>query len=207
MYARSTTVTTPAESVETNIARVHDEFFPQITAIDGCVGMSMLVDRDTGECILTTAWRDELAMRASTAVINPMRERAAQELGGSVTSVQEWEVAVMHRDHRVGDGACCRTTWLRAEPSLIDRAIDIFKLGVLPQAEQMDGFCSASLLVDRTSGLASATVTFDTRAAVEATRDRAAAIRAGVAEEIGLEFLDIREFDVALAHLHVPEMV
>lgn len=207
MYARSTTVTTPADTVETNIARVRDEFFPQITAIDGCVGMSMLVDRDTGDCILTTAWRDELAMRASAAVVNPMRERAAQELGGSITDVQEWEVAVMHRDHRVGDGACCRTTWLRTDPTLVDRAIDIFRLGVLPQAEQMDGFCSASLLVDRTSGLASTTVTFDTRAAVEATRDRAASIRAGVAEEIGLEFLDIREFDVALAHLHVPEMV
>jgi hypothetical protein len=36
-----------------------------------------------------------------------------------------------------------------ADPSQADRSIDIFKLGALPQIEQLEGFCSASLLVNR----------------------------------------------------------
>ena len=137
----------------------------------------MLVDRASGECIVTSAWRDEVAMRSSSAAATSLRERAARRMGGAITSVQEWEVAVMHRDHHAGAGACCRTTWLRTEPATLDWAIDLFKHGVLPRAEQLHGFCSASLLVDRNAGLAVATVTFDDRAAVEASRDRAAAIR------------------------------
>lgn len=206
MYARSTTVTAPADAVDLNIVRIRDEVFPRLREIDGCIGMSMLVDRATGDCIMTTSWRDDLAMRDSARQVDTLRTEAARSMGGEIVSVQEWEVAVMHRDHRLGDGACCRATWLRTEPAQLDRAVDIFRIGVLPQAEQLAGFCSASLLVDRNSGLAVSTVTFDTPDAVERTRDRAAAIRADVAQQIGLEFLDIREFEVALAHLHVPEM-
>lgn len=207
MYARSTSMTAPRDAVEENIAKARDEILPEVTSIDGCIGMSMLVDRSTGECILTSAWRDDIAMRDSSAAVTSMRDRAAREMNGEIDSVQEWEVAVMHRDHHVDEGACCRTTWLRTEPATMDRAIDLFKHGVLPRAEQMEGFCSASLLVDRESGLAVSTVTFDSREAVAATRERAASIRSDVAAEIGLEFLDIREFDVAMAHLHVPELV
>lgn len=207
MFARSTTLTTPAEGLDDTIALVRDEAMPQITSVDGCLGMSMLVDRETGQCIATTAWEDEESMRASAGAMTELRERAAADVGGQVTSVQEWEVEVVHRNHHVGQGACCRATWLRTEPVDLDRAVEVFRDGVLPQAEGFQGFCSASLLVDRNAGLAVATVTFDTRADVEATRERAATIRSDVAQEIGLEYLDVREYEVAIAHLHVPELV
>ena len=31
--------------------------------------------------------------------------------------VREWEIAVLHRDHRAAVGACARITWTRADPS------------------------------------------------------------------------------------------
>ena len=64
--------------------------------MDGCVGLSMLADRDTGHCIVTTSWRDEAAMRSSGEDVRPSAERTAELLGGR-PELQEWEIAAMHR--------------------------------------------------------------------------------------------------------------
>jgi len=39
--------------------------------MDGCIGLSMLVNRDTGHCIVTSAWRDEESMHASNRNHSP----------------------------------------------------------------------------------------------------------------------------------------
>ena len=63
MYARSTTLTGAPATIDDGIAHVCDEVMPAITAMPGCMGMSMLADRATGRCIVTSSWRDLAAMR------------------------------------------------------------------------------------------------------------------------------------------------
>ena len=72
--------------------------------------------------------------------------------------------------------------------------------------EDLDGFCSASLLVDRSSGRAVSSATFESRAAMSRSRDKGAALRASSAKQSGATLVDVAEFDLALAHLRVPEM-
>ena len=62
---------------------------------------------------------------------------------------------------RSNDGACVRATWVKVGPDQIDRAIDFYKTTILPALEELEGFCSASLLVDRASGRAVASASFD----------------------------------------------
>ncbi|MGE5746688.1 MAG: hypothetical protein ACM33U_05460, partial [Solirubrobacterales bacterium] len=66
--------------------------------------------------------------------------------------------------------------------------------------------CSASMMVDRATGRSAGTITFDSREALERSREQAANIRAGAVKEMGAEILDFREFELALAHLDEPEM-
>jgi len=77
---------------------------------------------------------------------------------------------------------------------------------ILPQLEQTLGFCSASLLVNRSTGLGCATTAWETRAAMEASRSAADDMRSRAATDAGGEIVDVQEFDLAYAHLHVPEM-
>jgi len=78
---------------------------------------------------------------------------------------------------------------------------------LLPQIQEFEGFCSASLLVDRPSGSAVSSVTFDSHEAMQHTRSLAAVVREEGSREASGEVLDVAEFELALAHLRVPELV
>lgn len=204
MYARSTTIEGDPGNIDAGIAFIKDEVMPAVSELDGCVGLSLVADRKSGRCIATSSWESEEAMIASRDAMASFRERGGELLGGS-PQIDEWEVAVMHRDHAAHDGACCRVVWSRAADAEI--SMDRFRSVALPALRQLDGFCSASLLVDRAAGRGCVTATFDSREALDASREPAAAMRERATAEAGIEFTDVAEFDLVLAHLRVPELV
>ena len=205
MHARTTTIQAQPSSIDDGIAYVRDTVLPALEGLEGFIGLSLLADRSSGRCIATSAWQSEEAMRASEEAVRQVRDRAAEVFGGSA-DVEEWEIAVFHRDHRSGDGACVRATRVRVGPDQIDRGIDVYKTTVLPALEELEGFCSASLLVDRASGRAVASATFDSVEAKERNKDQLDRLRAAASQEAGAEVLEERDFELALAHLRVPEM-
>ncbi len=206
VHARSTTFQARESEIDAGIRYVQEEVMPAIMAMDGCIGLSMMVDRETGRCIATSAWADEQTMRAADSALRPMREQAGTILG-SDHRVDEWEIAVVHRDHQTTDSTCVRCTWLRTDPGRIDDAIERFRSDVLPTAEDMNGFCSASLMVNRETGRAVSSVTWDSREAMEGSREAATKLRSRVAEASGAQIEDVAEFNLILAHLRVPELV
>jgi heme-degrading monooxygenase HmoA len=205
MHARSTTIKGDPGTIEAGVAHVRDQVMPAVTEMPGCLGMSLVVDRETGRGIATTSWETEEAMAASRGSVAGLRARATEIFGGAEPLVEEWEVAVMHRDHPTHAGACCRITWTHTPD--VNRTVDYWRRELLPQFERMEGFCSASMLIDRAGSRTCGTLTFDSRAALEATRAQAAGIRETAARDVGVQFLDVAEFDLALAHLRLPEMV
>ena len=112
----------------------------------------------------------------------------------------------MHREHRAGEGACVRATWVKVDPAQLDGGIEFYKGTLLPALEELEGFCSASLLVDRASGRGVAAATFDNAEAIEQNKDQLDRIKATGSQEANAEVLDQCDFELALAHLRVPEM-
>ncbi|WP_203335543.1 hypothetical protein [Nocardioides limicola] len=206
MFARSISIMGDPNALDGAIAYVRQDVIVSVMACDGAIGLSMLSDRETGHCIVTSSWRDAESMHASRADLAPVRMRTGDILG-SPPQTEEWEVAVMHRDHHSMEGACCRATWLRFDKGTMDQALDVYRYVILPALEELDGFGSASLLINKELGRACSTVTFDTREAMEASRERSWAIREHGIRETGVDVLDTAEYDLVVAHLHLPEMV
>lgn len=205
MYARSTTVLAHLKSIDAGVAHIRDEVMPTLLGMEGCIGLSMLVDRNTGRCIATSAWRTREAMLASERQLRPVRDHVAEILGNR-PQVDEWEIAVLHRDHTSRSGACVRASWVRMAPAQADRVVDVYRMGLLPVMQDYDGFCSASLLVDRASGLAVSSVSYDSIESMQRSREKSDALREAGAREAGVEIVEVCEFELALAHLRVPEM-
>src|SRR5689334_23143565 len=126
MYARSNTMTGNPQAMDDLVAYVRDEVMPLVQGMDGCVGLSMLCDRDSGRCIVTTAWASEEAMRASDQGVRESRARAGEMMGGGAPEVREWEIAVLHRMHEGHDGACARVLWGEIDPAKAQDAMDTF---------------------------------------------------------------------------------
>jgi heme-degrading monooxygenase HmoA len=206
VHARSTTIQAQASSIDDGIAYMRDDLMRELENIDGYVGISLLIDRESGRCIITTAWETEDAMRASADKAKQLRSQAAGRFGGDTEKVEEWEIGVLHRDHQSRDGACVRTTWIKIPRDQADRSIEFYKDSVLPALEGLEGFCSSSFLMDRSSGRAVSSTTFDSRDAMDRNREQAKELRNTRTREMGADVLDVGEFELALAHLRVPEL-
>jgi quinol monooxygenase YgiN len=206
MYARSTTFQAEPSRLDDGIAFVRDEVMPSVTATEGCAGLSLLVDPDSGRCIVTSSWHDEASLRASEERVRPLRDRGAQ-LFGTTPTVDVWEIALLHRVQDAPEGACVRVTWTRGDPARAEEMIDMFRTRAISVMEGLTGFCSASLFVDRAGGRAVTSATYDSRASLELSQTGASQLRSGILQEAGLELEDIAEFELLLAHLRVPETV
>jgi hypothetical protein len=198
VFARSTTVQVRPRSLDAAVARVRDDVMPALPASEGCLGLSMLVNRRSGRCIVTTAWQTEKAMTAGERLQSLVNRATA---GSAMPEVEDWEIGVLHRDHTSGPGAWVRVSWVHVEPEQVDRLADLYRMVLLPKIVEFAGFCSASVLLDRPSGHAVSSVTFDSYQEMRTTRTLAV----GVREHVEGEVLEVDELQLALAHLRVPE--
>ena len=204
MFARSVTISgADTSTIDQGIGYIRDDVMPELRQI-GCVGMSLVVDRDSGDLIATSSWETRAARDASRELMAPYRAKAAEMLEGQV-SIADWEVALMHRDHAAFNLAACRITW--AHTSDVDDLLERYRTMVLPSITEAMGFCSASIFVDRERGAICVNTTFDSRATMVASRAWADANRGRAQEVADVVFTDVREFDLVLAHLRVPELV
>jgi hypothetical protein len=88
----------------------------------------------------------------------------------------------------------------------VEQALDAYRAGLLPRLEELDGFCSASLLVDRREGRAAGSVTYADRMTLERSRTDATAVGEEFAAAMDSQVLEVAEFELVLAHLRVPEI-
>ena len=79
------------EAVDDVVRYVREDVLPMVTELEGCVGLSLLTDRGTGRCIVTSAWQTEAAMRSSAERVGASRGRAAERFATTpdgVTCIQ-----------------------------------------------------------------------------------------------------------------------
>jgi len=206
MYARSSTFRGRPGSLDDGIEFVREEVLPTMLEMDGCIGLSMLANNETGLCISTSAWQSLETRNESEEQVRELREQIGDRLGGA-PEVDTWEIALIHRDHKSQEGARVRATWVRADPAEIDRLVTFTKNTTLPTLEELPGFCSASVMIDRDAGKGVVAVIFDSAAAEENSREAARGLREQFVRETGGEIIDVEQFDLVLAQLHAPELV
>ena len=196
--------------MDSGTAHIDGEILPALETMPGFVGLSLMLDRESGRSILTTAWDSEVAMAASEEAVHPMRAATAAAFGGSGpqpdSTVDRWQIVALHRDHRAHNGTWVRSTWLKLEPDRVKAALEFCRTSVLPAIEEFEGFCSASVMADAGSRRAVISASYDSAEALDRTREMARSLRTARLRELGADQLDVGEFELAIARLRVPEM-
>jgi quinol monooxygenase YgiN len=207
MHARSTTVHGNPAALQVGIAYVNEAVMPTVLEMDGCIGLSMLVDRESGRSIITSSWTDAEPMHQSALNMKDIRRRTAEILCGA-TEVQQWEIAVLHRQCLTGHAnPCARVVWTEGDPAAMEHMIDTFRVALVPGLDELPGFCSVSLMIDREAGRAATAVTYENRSSMEEAGGRARLMRKEFLQATSTKMTGAASFDLVLAHLRVPETV
>ena len=93
MFARVSTFQGSPEQLDESTRQATEQIVPAARRLAGFQGVLSLIDRATGESITITLWQDEDAMRASEEAANRLRASGSEAAGGSVVSVERYEVA------------------------------------------------------------------------------------------------------------------
>jgi hypothetical protein len=205
MYVRATTIHADRTRIDEGIAFVRDHVVPAVDSQPGSLGLSMFVDRDTGVVTVTSAWESNQARAASDAPLTPMRARASEALGGGIPATELLELAVLDRRRPAEPGFWSRLTRVTIDPHRIDSAIDAYSASTLHDVQLLEGYCSAVLLVDRATGHGAVSVTFDSLRALEASREQAQALRDAGSAKAGAEVTEVRESEIVLAGIRMPQ--
>lgn len=90
MHARVSTYDGKADE----LVKAFDSVTGALEQLDGFSKAYFLVDRPAGKAISITFWESEDALNASVERANQMREEATDQAGGSIESVDHYEVAL-----------------------------------------------------------------------------------------------------------------
>lgn len=94
MYARVTTLDGSPDRFEDGVTHVRERVLPQLQSMDGFKGFIALGDRQSGKLLGVALWESEEALRATEEAVARVRSGAADATGGTVASVEQYEVTV-----------------------------------------------------------------------------------------------------------------
>ncbi len=94
MHARVTTLEVPPDRMDDATRHVREQVLPRLSRMEGFEGFVVLGSSQSGKLQGVAFWESEEALRATDQAVAPIREGAAEAAGGTVASVEEFEVHV-----------------------------------------------------------------------------------------------------------------
>jgi hypothetical protein len=204
MFVRSTVIDADRARLDDGITFVRERVVPLVAGLEGALGLTMLVNRITGQTETSTLWGTRAAMAGSDRLLTSVREQAGALMSGRPRA-EEWEVAELYRVRRPRTGFANRSTRLEFDPGDAARLVDIYRTTSVPALSMLDGFASAGLLIDLDAGRGVSLVTFVDRAALEDSRRTAAEIRRTSVAKANAAVTEVVEAEMVLVELHLPD--
>ena len=205
MFVRATTVEADPARIDDGVACVRDHVVPAVATMYGSLGLSMFVDRDSGLTTVSTGWATEQARSDADETLSVLRGKAARILGGSTPVTEMFELVALDRLRPAMAGFWNRSTQVTIDPMHLDEAVDAYTSSVVHDLQLLPGYCSATLLVDRRNGRGMVSICFDSKATLDASRDMGEQIRRTAVEKTGASTVDVRESEIVIAGLRLPQ--
>ena len=94
MHARVTTLEAPPDRMDDAKRHLQEQVLPRLSQMEGFKGFVALGSSQSGKLQGVAFWESEEALRATDETVVPVREGVAEATGGTVVSVEEYEVFV-----------------------------------------------------------------------------------------------------------------
>ena len=207
MIGRVNILEADPRKIDEGIAFVRDRVKPIVDAEPGSRGLGMWVNRETGDAVVTTVWEDRAALDASESGVAQVRAEAARVVGATGVRVEVAEAAVVWQAGPDLPGYWSRAVEMDVPPARTGEAIDLFRDEMLANVQQLPGVNTVVYLADAGTGHTMLTVTYRSKADLDASRERADALRAGVVRRLGAGEPVVRELETVIVGIRGPEPI
>jgi heme-degrading monooxygenase HmoA len=204
MHARVLRIKGSTDKVDDGIENFTTQALPAVKQQDGYAGSRLFINRDTGDGMIITYWRDEQTLRASDEALRSLRAEASAKFGTQTPKSEHFEAAVQHRPKPAEKGNWVRVSTMSGDPAKVDEGIRHFESQVVPSLERLSGFRAAVLLVDRNGGGAIAGTVWDSKADLESSAQAVGPVRAAAAQAMGATDPTVESFEIEFAEILSP---
>ncbi len=94
MYVRVNTIEGAPDKMDDVTGHIQEQTLPQLQKMEGFQGFVALGDRQSGKLLGVAFWESEEALRATEQALSSVRSGAAEAAGGTLASVEQYEVLV-----------------------------------------------------------------------------------------------------------------
>ncbi len=92
MQARISTIEGDGGRIDEAVKLINEKTLPALKGVKGFTAANFLADRSTGKLVGVAFYADEVALEESAAALGPMREEVAAAMGGTIVSVESYEL-------------------------------------------------------------------------------------------------------------------
>ncbi len=176
LHVRLNLITADPSLLGDSVKFIENEVRPAVEGQPGNLGLTLSANPEIGVAVLASFWVSGDALRASERVVAPDRAAAVRRATGTV-SVERYAVPVFERDAPLRSGEGVRLTRMNVAPSAVEDTVEVFGDVAVPRLAETEGFCSALLFIDRSTGHSVTETLWRDSKALAASRSTAAAVR------------------------------
>jgi heme-degrading monooxygenase HmoA len=203
MHVRLNLITADPLRLSDSVKFMESEVRLGIESQPGNLGMSLQMNPELGIVILESFWASGDALRASERAVAPNRAEAVRRATGTVT-VERYRVPVFEKEASLRSGQGVRLTRMDVAAPAVEDAVAAFGDTAVPQLAETDGFCSALMFVDRTSGRSIIETLWRDQEALAASRSAAAAIRVDTVAATSAVIRAVEEYRLIFSSVRKP---
>ncbi|HET9051898.1 MAG TPA: hypothetical protein VFO60_09345 [Candidatus Dormibacteraeota bacterium] len=197
MDVRITRVQVATESIDALIAAFRESAVPALRELPGYAGHSLAVNHESGDSQAATFWASRDALDASEEAAGGIRTSTVQAGGGSVVTVDRFEIAMMERFAPPVTPSFLRVTRGVVDPGRVDELVDAMRGEALAIVRAIAGVRALVLGVDRSSGRFAITSVWDSAEAREASMAQIGPLRERILPAVGVDGLETLAYEVA----------
>lgn len=155
----------------------------------------LLLAPTNGAALAVSLFPDEGELPASARALDELEARIPESVRGRRTSVRDWEVAL---DELREGGLAVRVAALDVEPWRVVELVYMVRDQFATEADELDGWRGAVLLVDRGSGQTRTITFWESDDALRRSEIRETQLRIRVAAEMGASIARADRYAVAV---------
>ena len=196
MYARTTYAVGDPTKIEDAIEGLRTEAPKLLADSPGYRSFGLFADRELGKIAMGSFWDTEADRSNSDKHLGERRTELLTPFADTI-DIDNYEIAALASSPEVESATTFRIGRFEVDPARMDELISGFE-GMLPQMQELSGFCGAAMLVDRAHGRGEVCTLVKGREAVVASRLTQSAGRRAAAARTGMRVISLEEFEVVL---------